>query len=113
MSLHKMRPRTFPISTSLQFKTAALWHLLTLVQWCVVYGFAQEFRTVLTSRQDVAIEPFRIAVSRPAWRAYIGAVLFTATSLTLLGFAFVSYGLFYTNYIPQINIERVVHLQFG
>ncbi|KAI9792816.1 MAG: hypothetical protein M1816_001548 [Peltula sp. TS41687] len=62
---------------------------------------------------DVAIEPFRIAMSKPAWRAYIGAILFTATSLTLLGCAFVSYGLFYTNYIPQINVERIVHLQFG
>jgi seipin len=31
----------------------------------------------------------------------------------LLGLAVVAYGLFYFNYVPQIGIERVIHLQYG
>jgi seipin len=35
------------------------------------------------------------------------------TSSILLGLAVFAYILFYLNYVPQIGIERVIHLQYG
>jgi hypothetical protein len=35
------------------------------------------------------------------------------TSAILLGLAVIAYVLFYFNYVPQIGVERVVHLQYG
>jgi hypothetical protein len=35
------------------------------------------------------------------------------TSAILLGVAVVAYILFYFNYIPQIGVERIIHLQYG
>jgi hypothetical protein len=35
------------------------------------------------------------------------------TSAILLGFAVFAYILFYFNYVPQIGIERIIHLQYG
>ncbi|KAH0563377.1 hypothetical protein GP486_002051 [Trichoglossum hirsutum] len=63
--------------------------------------------------QDIALAPFRIAASKPARRAYVGTVLFFLAGLLLLGLAVVAYVLFYYNFIPQVGLERVVHLQFG
>ncbi|KAI9704229.1 MAG: hypothetical protein M1836_007090 [Candelina mexicana] len=62
---------------------------------------------------ESALTPFRAAVSKPARRAYIGTILFAFTNLVLLGAAIAAYCLFYLNYIPQIGLERVVHLQFN
>lgn len=63
--------------------------------------------------QESAFTPFRAAVSKPARRAYIGTILFAITNLILLGAAVAAYSLFYLNYIPQIGLDRVIHLQFG
>ena len=52
-------------------------------------------------------------VSKTAWRAYLRTVLFVTTSLILLGIAAVAYWAFYYNFVPQIGLEREVHLQFG
>ncbi|KAI9786638.1 MAG: hypothetical protein M1839_006189 [Geoglossum umbratile] len=62
---------------------------------------------------DFALAPFRVAVSKPAQRAYIRTLLFILTGALLLVSAIVAYVVFYYNYIPQIGVERVVHLQFG
>jgi len=35
------------------------------------------------------------------------------TFAILLGLAVFAYILFYFNYVPQIGIERVIHLQYG
>ena len=59
------------------------------------------------------LKPFRVATSKPAQKTYLNAILFTITSTILLGLAIVAYGLFYYNYVPQINIERIIHLQYG
>ncbi|KAI9832891.1 MAG: hypothetical protein M1819_003921 [Sarea resinae] len=59
-----------------------------------------------------ALVPFRAATSKPAQRAYISTILLFITSFVLLGLAIVAYTLFYFNYIPQVGLERVVHLQF-
>jgi seipin len=59
------------------------------------------------------LAPFRVAVSKPAQRAYIKTLLFFLAGTLLLVLAAVAYVIFYYNYIPQIGVERVVHLQFG
>ena len=63
--------------------------------------------------KDLLLRPLNAATSKSAWRAYLSAVLFVLTSVVLLAVAFLSYGVFYTTYIPQVNVQRVVHLQFG
>ncbi|EEQ83880.1 hypothetical protein RJZ56_002110 [Blastomyces dermatitidis] len=64
-----------------------------------------------------ALAPFREAshtiISKPARRAYINTVLFALTSLVLFCISVVAYWIFYYNYVPQIGMERQVHLQFG
>lgn len=62
---------------------------------------------------DIASRSLQFATSKPAQRTYIHTLLFTLSSAVLFALAFVAYGLFYAIYIPQINVERVVHLQFG
>ncbi|KAI9751179.1 MAG: hypothetical protein M1815_001329 [Lichina confinis] len=62
---------------------------------------------------DLLLRPLNAATSKSAWRAYLSAVLFVLTSVVLLAVAFLSYGVFYTTYVPQVNVQRVVHLQFG
>ena len=52
-------------------------------------------------------------MSPPARKAYLRTVLFAATSVFLLGISSVAYALLYYNYVPQVGIERAVHLQFG
>jgi uncharacterized protein (DUF58 family) len=67
----------------------------------------------LTSWQGAALWPLRKAFSRPATRAYISGILFLVASIILLALALVSYVLFYASEVPQVNVEREVHLQFG
>ncbi|KAL2076216.1 hypothetical protein VTL71DRAFT_1159 [Oculimacula yallundae] len=62
---------------------------------------------------DLIRKPVRIATSKPARQTYLNTALFMITSSILFGFAVVAYILFYYNYVPQIGIERVIHLQYG
>jgi hypothetical protein len=62
--------------------------------------------------QDLILRPVRIASSKQAQQIYLNTVLLLTTSTVLLGLAAFAYILFYMS-IPQIGIERVVHLQFG
>jgi hypothetical protein len=57
--------------------------------------------------------PMRIATSKPARQTYLNTILFMITSSILLGLAVLAYILFYFNYVPQIGIERIIHLQYG
>jgi seipin len=59
------------------------------------------------------MKPVRIASSKPAQRTYLNTILFMITSTILLGLAAFAYILFYLNYVPQIGIEKIVHLQYG
>ena len=52
-------------------------------------------------------------MSKPARRAYLSTALFLTTSVVLLVLAVVAYVLFYINFLPNVAIHRVVHLQFG
>ena len=55
----------------------------------------------------------QVATSKPAQKAYLGTLLFAIASCILIAVSTVAYALFYYNYIPQIGVERVIHLQFG
>ncbi|EEP82490.1 conserved hypothetical protein [Uncinocarpus reesii 1704] len=57
--------------------------------------------------------PFKAIASKSAQRAYLGTLFFLVTVFSLLGVSIVSYWVFYYNYVPQISLERLVHLQFG
>ncbi|KAH7412604.1 putative adipose-regulatory protein-domain-containing protein [Cadophora sp. MPI-SDFR-AT-0126] len=62
---------------------------------------------------DLILKPVRVATSKPARQTYLNTILFMITSSILLGLAVFAYILFYYNYVPQIGIERVIHLQYG
>ncbi|KAL8823838.1 MAG: hypothetical protein Q9191_005506 [Dirinaria sp. TL-2023a] len=70
-------------------------------------------RQIIRRAIDTALIPVQAATSKSAQRAYLGTLLFTTTSIFLLCISSVAYALFYYNYIPQIGVERVIHLQFG
>jgi len=59
------------------------------------------------------MKPVRVATSKPARRTYLNTLLFMIASSILLGLAIVAYLLFYFNYVPQMGIERTIHLQYG
>jgi hypothetical protein len=64
-------------------------------------------------KQDLILKPYRVATSKPAQKTYLNTLLFLVTSSVLLCLAVIAYILFYLNYVPQIGIERVIHLQYG
>jgi seipin len=66
----------------------------------------------LTSQQNTALLPLRIAVSKPAQRAYLTSVLFFSTCFFLLIVSIAAYLAFYWTYIPRIGFSRPIHLQF-
>lgn len=59
------------------------------------------------------MKPVHVATSKPARQTYLNTVLFMIASGVLIGLAAFAYILFYLNYVPQIGIERVIHLQYG
>ena len=70
-------------------------------------------QTLIERYKETALLPLNAAISKPAQKAYLGTSLFIATSFILFGIASLAYALFYYNYVPQNNVERVIHLQFG
>lgn len=85
----------------------------SLVIRVAVSSYRQSTRRELNYSQSTALVPFRIASSKTAVKAYLGTFLFIAASLSLIGISSVAYWLFYYNFVPQLSIERIVHLQFG
>ncbi|KAI4729618.1 hypothetical protein E4T49_02623 [Aureobasidium sp. EXF-10728] len=66
----------------------------------------------VVTRVKVALLPLRIAVSKPAQRAYLTSVLFFSTCFFLLIVSIAAYLAFYWSYIPRIGFSRPIHLQF-
>ncbi|KAK5203222.1 hypothetical protein LTR41_011024 [Exophiala xenobiotica] len=62
---------------------------------------------------SLALAPVRILTSRTAIKAYLSTILFLVTSTILLTISSTTFGFFYYKYIPQINLERVLYLQYG
>ncbi|KAL9028061.1 MAG: hypothetical protein Q9196_003508 [Gyalolechia fulgens] len=85
-----------------------IWELWVLVQSGSGFLLDTDKRS-----QETALVPFHAAVSKPAQKAYLGTALFATTSLFLLGLSTAAYALFYYNYVPQVSVERTIHLQFG
>lgn len=56
--------------------------------------------------------PVRVAVSRPAIKAYLTTLLFLFTSTVLISISTTAYFLFYYNYIPQIGLTQTIYLQY-
>lgn len=63
--------------------------------------------------QNSLLEPLRPLVSKSALTAYLGTFLFLATATCMIFVSALAYGVFYYKFIPQVGLERVVHLQFG
>ncbi|KAL5050106.1 hypothetical protein BDW71DRAFT_174763 [Aspergillus fruticulosus] len=62
---------------------------------------------------NTLLEPLRPLVSKNALTAYLGTFLFFATAICMTFVSALAYGVFYYNFIPQVGLERIVHLQFG
>ncbi|KAI4766834.1 hypothetical protein E4T52_00734 [Aureobasidium sp. EXF-3400] len=71
-----------------------------------------EQQGVVTRVKNTALLPLRIAVSKPAQRAYLTSVLFFSTCFFLLIVSIAAYLAFYWTYIPRIGFSRPIHLQF-
>ncbi|RAK99784.1 seipin [Aspergillus ibericus CBS 121593] len=56
------------------------------------------------------VRPF---VSKRALKAYLGIIIFLFTAIFMIFISTVAYGIFYYRFIPQVGLERIVHLQFG
>ncbi|KAK6003575.1 hypothetical protein QM012_009346 [Aureobasidium pullulans] len=67
---------------------------------------------IVTRVKNTALLPVRIAVSKPAQRAYLTSVLFFSTCFFLLIVSIAAYLAFYWTYIPRIGFSRPIHLQF-
>lgn len=63
--------------------------------------------------QDKALIPVHAVASKSAQRLYLSTFLFAVASLFLLASSSVAYAIFYYHYVPQIGVERSIHLQFG
>ncbi|KAG9228686.1 putative adipose-regulatory protein-domain-containing protein [Amylocarpus encephaloides] len=62
---------------------------------------------------DLVAMPYRVVTSKPAQKTYLNTILLLISSSILFGIAVVAYIIFYYNYVPQIGIEKAVHLQYG
>jgi len=69
--------------------------------------------SIISRAANTVFVPLRALVSIRAQRACLGTFLFVGTSIVLLGVASVAYWIFYFNYVPQVGLERIVHLQFN
>lgn len=54
-----------------------------------------------------------ILTSRPAIKAYLSTLLFLVTSFSLLAISTTAFLFFYYAYIPQVDLSRVLYLQYG
>ncbi|KAL4945064.1 hypothetical protein BDV06DRAFT_185926 [Aspergillus oleicola] len=74
---------------------------------------AYESTSYAVRATNTVLERLRPLVSKNALTAYLGTFLFFATAICMIFVSVFAYGVFYYNFIPQIGLERVVHLQFG
>ncbi|EXJ56954.1 hypothetical protein A1O7_07298 [Cladophialophora yegresii CBS 114405] len=76
------------------------------------YDYDEEGDSLTRRAIQLALAPLRILTSRAAIKVYLAALLFLATSAVLLTVSSSAYAVFYYNYIPQINLERPLYLQY-
>ncbi|KAK5940033.1 hypothetical protein PMZ80_007451 [Knufia obscura] len=68
---------------------------------------------VLGKALEAALYPFQLLITPTAIKAYLTTILFLTTSFILLSISTTAFGLFYYSYIPQTDLERPIHLQYG
>ncbi|PYH43325.1 seipin [Aspergillus saccharolyticus JOP 1030-1] len=54
----------------------------------------------------------RPLLTKQAQKAYLGTLLFILTAICMVFISSIAYAIFYYKFIPQVGIERIVHLQF-
>ncbi|KAL4915302.1 putative adipose-regulatory protein-domain-containing protein [Aspergillus aurantiobrunneus] len=69
--------------------------------------------SLATEVKNTLLEPLRPLLSKNALTAYLNTFLFIATTICMIFVSIFAYGVFYYNFIPQVGLERIVHLQFG
>ncbi|PYI34069.1 adipose-regulatory protein [Aspergillus indologenus CBS 114.80] len=57
-------------------------------------------------------ETMRPLLSKQAQKAYLGTLLFVLTAICMVFISALAYAIFYYNFIPQVGLERIVHMQF-
>ncbi|PYH78967.1 adipose-regulatory protein [Aspergillus uvarum CBS 121591] len=57
-------------------------------------------------------ETMRPLLSKQARKAYLGTLLFILTAISMVFISALAYAIFYYNFIPQVGLERIVHMQF-
>lgn len=107
MNQQEAHPDDFGDDVDAISRVAVLLYLLPLLDFVF-----PEANCKLPGQRTLTV-PIRALVSKRAQRAYAGTLLAIGTALSLLVVAAVAYWLLYFHYIPQIGVERVVHLQFG
>ena len=68
--------------------------------------------SIIDRTVDTLLTPVRIAVSKPAQRAYLRTILFATAASILYLLAIISYTVFYYSYIPKLGISQPVYLNF-
>ena len=63
--------------------------------------------------QETILLFFTVVTSKTALRTYLSTLLFFCLTIGLLALSSVAYWLLYNRFIPQPQIEKVIHLQFG
>ncbi|KAG2412323.1 hypothetical protein HFD88_009880 [Aspergillus terreus] len=69
--------------------------------------------SVYSTAMNALAEFVRPFFSKKAQKTYLGIVLFLTVSTLMILVSAIAYGIFYYRFIPQVGLERVVHLQFG
>ncbi|EXJ87675.1 hypothetical protein A1O1_04599 [Capronia coronata CBS 617.96] len=72
----------------------------------------EQYDSLLQRALTLLLAPVRILTSRTAVKAYLSTFLFLTASTILITVSSTAYGLFYYKYIPQINLERELYLQY-
>ncbi|PYI05924.1 adipose-regulatory protein [Aspergillus sclerotiicarbonarius CBS 121057] len=74
---------------------------------------AEPGRGIASQAMHAVAATLRPFVSKRAQKAYLGVFLFLLTAIFMIFISTVAYGIFYYRFIPQVGLERIVHLQFG
>lgn len=72
----------------------------------------EDQKPLVIRAKDTLLLPARLAISRPARRAYLTTLLILTTSTLLLALAVIAYTLFYHSYIPYLGFSVPLHLQY-
>ncbi|KAF9889120.1 hypothetical protein FE257_007609 [Aspergillus nanangensis] len=82
-------------------------------QYAIDNGDDGDDGSFLSSVKDSLFDLIQPLVSKKAQKTYVGIFVFIATSIAMVLVSSFAYGVFYYSFIPQIGIEREIHLQFG